>query len=52
VETAGIDAGELLLEFSLSLSERDEPGARSAQARLQTLLPRETYATLFPPGEP
>lgn len=48
MELAGMEAGELLHEFALSLWEGDESAARSARLRLQGLLPEVTFKTIFP----
>jgi spermidine synthase len=46
-ETAGIAAGELLLEFSLALSEGNEDAARTAEARIRSLLSPQAFDAIF-----
>jgi len=48
LESAGSRAGDLLLEFSLSISERNETGARAAQNQLRSLLPERAFKAIFP----
>jgi spermidine synthase len=48
MEAAGFEAGDLMLEFTLLLSEGNQPGARAVQARLQRLLPEHAFKKIFP----
>jgi spermidine synthase len=48
-ERSGIEAGDVLLEFALALSERDEAAARTAHTRLRGLLPPRAFDAIFPP---
>ena len=47
-EAAAIQAGSLLFEFTLNLSENNRPAAARAQAELQQLLPPSIASVLFP----
>jgi len=47
-EVAGMDAGLLLQDYSLAVSQGDEEAARAAQIRLGGLLPRATLEAIFP----
>jgi len=47
-QVLGSQAGDLLHEFTLSLSEGNERGAAAAQAQLKTMLPGALYSTIFP----
>lgn len=46
-ERRGMAAGATLFEFTLSLRERDEAGAREARSRLRELLPEATFRAIF-----
>jgi spermidine synthase len=48
VEAAAMHAGDLLFEFTLLLSENNQPAAAVAQSELKQLLPPALYATVFP----
>lgn len=50
VAVAGSQAGDLLYEFSLSLSEGKPEPARAAQSRLKDLLPDPTFRKIFGVG--
>lgn len=52
VETAGSRAGDLLQEFALSLSERNQPAAQAAQTQMRGLLSESAYRILFPAASP
>lgn len=47
---AAAQAGDLLFEYTLLLSERQEEAARQAQNQLRSLLAPGLYAFLFPPA--
>jgi hypothetical protein len=47
-ETAGAQAGELLLEFTLLSSERNQEEARAVQGQLRSALPERVFQTISP----
>lgn len=48
LESTAMHAGNLLFDFTLSLSEENQPAATRAQSELQQLLPPALYTIIFP----
>ncbi|HEY6226274.1 MAG TPA: hypothetical protein VI282_04035, partial [Verrucomicrobiae bacterium] len=48
LEAAAMNAGDLLFDFTLALSENNQPAATRAQSQLQQLLPPALYTIIFP----
>ena len=47
-EAAGFEAGDLMLEFTLLLSEENQTTANEVQAHLRSLLPVQAFKKIFP----